>query len=78
VIALYYVPSELQLADFFTNAHTRAQHSFFSLQTQRCASTMSLRGGGVLDIYLYIIFSPPVRGFPAYLQETVPNLSILI
>jgi hypothetical protein len=29
VIALQYVPSELQLADFFTNAQTRAQHSFF-------------------------------------------------
>jgi hypothetical protein len=29
VIALQYVPSELQLADFFTYAQTRAQHSFF-------------------------------------------------
>jgi hypothetical protein len=29
VIALHYVPSELQLADFFTKAQTRAQHSFF-------------------------------------------------
>jgi hypothetical protein len=29
VIAFHYVPSELQLADFFTNAQTRAQHSFF-------------------------------------------------
>jgi hypothetical protein len=29
VIALYYVPSELQLADFFIKAQTRAQHSFF-------------------------------------------------
>jgi hypothetical protein len=29
VIALHYVPSELQLADFFINARTRAQHSFF-------------------------------------------------
>jgi hypothetical protein len=29
VIALYYVPSELQLADFFTKAQTRAQHNFF-------------------------------------------------
>jgi hypothetical protein len=28
---------------------------------------MSLRGGGVLDVYLYFVFSPPVRGFPAYL-----------
>ena len=29
VMALQYVPSELQLADFFTKAQTRAQHSFF-------------------------------------------------
>jgi histone deacetylase 1/2 len=29
VIALQYVPSELQLADFFTKAQTRAYHSFF-------------------------------------------------
>ena len=29
VIALQYVPSELQLADFFTKAQTRAQHGFF-------------------------------------------------
>jgi hypothetical protein len=28
VIALQYVPSELQLADFFTKAKTRAQHDF--------------------------------------------------
>jgi hypothetical protein len=28
VIALQYVPLELQLADFFTNAQTRAQHDF--------------------------------------------------
>jgi hypothetical protein len=29
ILALQYVHSELQLADFFTKAHTRAQHSFF-------------------------------------------------
>jgi hypothetical protein len=29
VIALHYVPSELQLVDFFIKAQTRAQHSFF-------------------------------------------------
>jgi hypothetical protein len=29
VIALHYMPSELQLVDFFTKAQTRAQHSFF-------------------------------------------------
>jgi hypothetical protein len=29
ILALEYVPSELQLADFFTKAQTRAQHSFF-------------------------------------------------
>ncbi|KAK1632701.1 hypothetical protein QYE76_007016 [Lolium multiflorum] len=29
VMALQYVPSELQLADFFTKAQTRAQHGFF-------------------------------------------------
>jgi hypothetical protein len=28
VIVLQYVPSELQLADFFTKAQTRAQHDF--------------------------------------------------
>ena len=28
VVALQYVPSELQLADFFTKAQTRAQHGF--------------------------------------------------
>ena len=29
VIALQYVPSELQLADFFTKAQTRVQHDFY-------------------------------------------------
>lgn len=29
VVALQYVPSELQLADFFTKAQTRAQHRFY-------------------------------------------------
>jgi hypothetical protein len=29
ILALQYVPSELQVADFFTKAQTRAQHSFF-------------------------------------------------
>ena len=29
VIGLRYVPSELQLADFFTKAQTRAQHVFY-------------------------------------------------
>uniref|UniRef100_A0A0A9FSK6 Reverse transcriptase Ty1/copia-type domain-containing protein n=1 Tax=Arundo donax TaxID=35708 RepID=A0A0A9FSK6_ARUDO len=29
VVSLHYVPSELQLVDFFTKAQTRAQHSYF-------------------------------------------------
>ena len=29
IVALQFVPSELQLADFFTKAQTQAQHSFF-------------------------------------------------
>ena len=29
VVVLHHVPSELQIADFFTKAQTRAQHSFF-------------------------------------------------
>lgn len=29
VVVLQYVPSELQVADFFTKAQTRAQHSYF-------------------------------------------------
>ncbi|CAM8969948.1 unnamed protein product [Rhodiola kirilowii] len=29
IIALQYVPSEIQLTDFFTKAQTRTQHSFF-------------------------------------------------
>ncbi|CAM8940467.1 unnamed protein product [Rhodiola kirilowii] len=29
IIALQYVPSEIQLADFFTKAQTRTHHSFF-------------------------------------------------
>jgi hypothetical protein len=29
VLALHYVPSELQLVDFFIKAQTKAQHSFF-------------------------------------------------
>ena len=28
-LAFHYVPSELQLADFFTKAQTRVQHGFF-------------------------------------------------
>ena len=29
IVALQYVPSEFQLADFFTKAQTGAQHSYF-------------------------------------------------
>ena len=29
VVTLQYVPSELQLADFFTKAQTRAHHQFY-------------------------------------------------
>jgi len=29
IVALHYVPSEFQLADFFTKAQTKAQHSYF-------------------------------------------------
>jgi hypothetical protein len=29
IVALRYVPSEVQLADFFTKAQTRAQHRFY-------------------------------------------------
>jgi hypothetical protein len=29
VVAFQYVPSELQLADFFTKAQTRAHHQFY-------------------------------------------------
>jgi hypothetical protein len=29
VVALQYVPSELQLVDFFTKAQTRAHHQFY-------------------------------------------------
>jgi len=29
LLALHYVPSEFQLADFFTKAQTKAQHSYF-------------------------------------------------
>jgi hypothetical protein len=29
VVALQYVPSDLQLADFFTNAQTHAYHQFY-------------------------------------------------
>jgi hypothetical protein len=29
VVALQYVPSELQLTDFFTKAQTRAHHQFY-------------------------------------------------
>ena len=29
LLAFHYVPSELQLADFFTKTQTRAQHGFF-------------------------------------------------
>jgi hypothetical protein len=66
VIALHYVPSELRLADFFIKAQTRAHHSFF-------LSKLSVMDppwvwGEVLDVYLYILVSPPIRGFPAYLH----------
>ena len=49
ITALQYVPSELQLADFFTKAQTRVQHGFL----------LSILGvihhelkGGVLEMYL--------------------------
>jgi hypothetical protein len=49
VIALQYVPSELQLAVFFMKADSRPP-SVLSLQTQCFWSTMSLRGGVLLDV----------------------------
>jgi hypothetical protein len=36
---------------------------------------MSLRGG-VLDVYLYIVVSPLVRGFPAYLHTCTCTISV--
>ncbi|CAD6254892.1 unnamed protein product [Miscanthus lutarioriparius] len=38
VIALLYVPSELQVADFFTKAQTRVQHHFFLSKLSVCDS----------------------------------------
>ena len=38
VIALRYVPSELQVADFFTKAQTRVQHRFFISKLSVCDS----------------------------------------
>jgi hypothetical protein len=44
-IDLQYVPSESQLADFFTKAQTRAQHQFHQTQSFSSSfSTLSLRG----------------------------------
>jgi len=46
-ISLQYVPSELQLADFFTKAQTQEQHRLHFDQTQcfkSSASTLSLKG----------------------------------
>ena len=46
-IALQYVPSELQLADFFTKAQTREKHRLRLLKTQcfkSFTSTLSLKG----------------------------------
>jgi hypothetical protein len=67
VIALHYVPSELQLADFSTKAQTWAQHSFFFFKLSVVDPPWVWEGGGgVLELYLYIVVSLIIRVFPAY------------
>jgi hypothetical protein len=50
VVALQYVPSELQLADFFTNAQTRAHHQFY-LSNSVLLIHHEFKERGVLDMY---------------------------
>ena len=69
IVALHYVPSEFQLADFFTKAQTRAQHSYF-LSKLSVVDPHKFEGWGcVLDIYSCVYFSNIfllVGGIPAY------------
>ena len=51
VIALQYVPSELQLADFFTKAQTRAHNIDFTSPNSVLSSHHEFEGGGVLELY---------------------------
>jgi hypothetical protein len=53
VITLRYVPSELQLADFFTKAQTRVQQRFFSPNS---VLLIHLGGGGVRLICTFYSF----------------------
>ena len=48
IIVLQYVPSELQLADFFTKAQTRSQHWYF-LSKLSVLHPHEFEGGGVLE-----------------------------
>jgi hypothetical protein len=54
VIALHYVPSELQLANFFIKAQTRAQHSFFFSPNSVLWTHHEFEGGGC-SMYICIL-----------------------
>jgi hypothetical protein len=54
VITVQYVPSELQLADFFTKAQTRAHHDFL-LSKLRVVDSPLVGGRGVLDVYICVL-----------------------
>ena len=49
VITLRYVPSELQLAEFFNKAQMRAQHRFF---ISKLSFMIHPEFKGVLDVYV--------------------------
>ena len=61
IVALQYVPSEFQLADFFMNAQAKAQHNYFlSKHSVRCIHTLcilSLIWGAICTLYIFI-FAP--------------------
>ncbi len=73
MVALQYVPSDLQVADFFTKAYTRAQHRFSLSPNSVLLIDLEFekKGGGVTCIFRFYI---PlfVKSFSAYLCVPVP------
>ena len=63
-IALQYVPSELQLTDFFTKAQTREQHRLHLLKLNASDLPLSLSlKGGVKAFYLPMSLNKFLRDY---------------
>ena len=54
IITLPYIPSWLQIADFFIKTHTSKRHQLFTFQTLRDRPTLSLKEGITIQFYIIV------------------------